>query len=67
MWNYERMNFRRMDRARNFHGEYGHGIHRRRRFFTKEERIQMLEDYKIWLEKERQGVEERIEELKKTL
>lgn len=56
-----------MDRARNFHGEYGHGIHRRRRFFTKEERIQMLEEYKVWLEKERQGVEERIEELKKTL
>ncbi len=37
-----------------------------RRFYTKAEKIQMLEDYKTWLEKEKQGVEERIEELKKS-
>jgi len=43
----------------------GCGCHSGRRFLTKEERIEMLEDYKNWLEKEKQGVEERIEELKK--
>lgn len=38
-----------------------------RRFYTKAEKIQMLEDYKTWLEKEKQGVEEKIEELKKSM
>ena len=67
MWKSEGMNYGRMDRSRHFHRECGHGIHRRRHLFTKEERIQMLEEYKVWLEKEKQGVEEKIEELKKTL
>ncbi len=38
---------------------YGRG------FLTKEEKIEMLEDYKESLEKEAQGVAERIKELKK--
>ena len=36
-----------------------------RHFPTKEEKIQHLEEYKKWLEKEVQGVEETIQELKK--
>ena len=47
--------------------EHGPGCHRRRHFYTKQERIEMLEEYKTWLDKEKQGVEERIEELKKSL
>jgi hypothetical protein len=35
-----------------------------RRFLTKEERIEWLEDYKSNLENELKGVTERIEELK---
>lgn len=35
-----------------------------RRFFTKEEKIKMLEDYKKALENEAKGVSERIAELK---
>ena len=35
-----------------------------RRFLTKEEKIEWLEDYKTNLEKELQGVTERIQELK---
>jgi len=37
-----------------------------RRFLTKEEKIEWLEDYKTNLEKELQGVTERIQELKTT-
>ena len=36
-----------------------------RNFFTKEEKIDMLKDYKEQLEKEAQGVTERIKELEK--
>ena len=36
-----------------------------RNFITKEEKIEMLEEYKKWLEKENKGVQEKIEELKK--
>ena len=35
-----------------------------RRFLTKEEKLEWLEDYKTDLEKELQGVTERIQELK---
>ena len=53
------------------HGPMDHGCgcgcHDGRHFFTKEERLEKLEDYKNWIEKEKQGVEERIEELKKSL
>jgi hypothetical protein len=38
---------------------------RGRRFLTKEEKIEWLEDYRTNLEKELQGVTERIQELKK--
>jgi len=47
--------------------EHRHGCHGRRHFYTKQEKIEMLEEYKTWLDKEKQGVEERIEELKKSL
>ncbi|MBI2583057.1 MAG: DUF5320 domain-containing protein [Candidatus Aenigmarchaeota archaeon] len=36
-----------------------------RGFLTKEEKIEMLKEYKESLEKEAQGVSERIEEMKK--
>jgi len=36
-----------------------------RHFPTKEEKIQHLEEYKKWLEKEAKGVEETIEDIKK--
>jgi len=36
-----------------------------RRFLTKEEKIEWLEDYKSNLERELQGVTERIQEIKK--
>ena len=36
-----------------------------RQFLTKEEKLEWLEDYKSNLEKELQGVTERIQELKK--
>jgi len=46
-----------------------HGMHNSmccgRYFLTKEEKIEHLEKYKKWLEKEKQGVEEEINELKK--
>jgi len=42
-----------------------HGMQCWRQFPTKEERIEHLEEYKKWLEKEKKGVEEAIEELKK--
>jgi len=35
-----------------------------RRYLTKEEKLEWLEDYKSNLEKELQGVSERIQELK---
>lgn len=35
-----------------------------RQYLTKEEKVEWLEDYKSNLEKELQGVKERIEELK---
>ena len=42
-------------------GEYEHG----RSFFTKQEKIEMLEGYKEKLEREAKGVEEAITKLKK--
>ena len=36
-----------------------------RGFFTKEEKIEMLSEHKVNLEKEVKGISERIEELKK--
>jgi hypothetical protein len=36
-----------------------------RQFFTKDEKIEMLEKYKEWLDNESKGVKEKIEELKK--
>lgn len=51
------------------HGMYrmhgNHGMNCCRRFPTKEEKIQHLEEYKKWLENEKKSVEEEIEELKK--
>jgi len=46
------------------HGHYNIN-HCGRSFFTKEEKIEMLERYKKWLDSESKGVSERIEELKK--
>lgn len=40
-------------------GYYGRG------FLTREEKIEMLEEYKSALEKETQGVKEKIEQLRK--
>lgn len=53
--------------SRHWHMGHKYDCHCGRHFFTKEERLEKLEDYKNWLEKEKQGVEERIEELKKSL
>nr|MBI4156348.1 DUF5320 domain-containing protein [Candidatus Woesearchaeota archaeon] len=36
-----------------------------RRFFTKEEKVEMLEEYKDYLENESKGVSERIKQLQK--
>ena len=63
MWKYEN----REHGPRHGHREHKHSCDRRRHFYTKQERIEMLEEYKTWLDKEKQGVEERIEELKKSL
>lgn len=41
---------------------YGHGM---RSFLTKEERIEILKEYKSSLENEAKGVSERIKELEK--
>ncbi|MBI4044941.1 MAG: DUF5320 domain-containing protein [Candidatus Diapherotrites archaeon] len=41
---------------------YGYGP---RNYYTKEERVEMLKDYKEQLEKEAKGVAERIKELEK--
>jgi len=38
--------------------------HDGRHFLTKEEKIEKLEKYKEWLQNEKKGVEETIEELK---
>ena len=43
-------------------GCYGGGI-RPRSFLTKEERLELLKEYKADLEKEAQGIEERIKEI----
>jgi hypothetical protein len=45
------------------YGCYGAGFQRARSYLTKEERIAMLKEYKDELEKEGQGVVERIKEL----
>lgn len=63
MWKNERMEHG----PRHGHRMHKHSCERRRHFYTKQERIDMLEEYKTWLDKEKQGVEERIEELKKSL
>jgi hypothetical protein len=45
---------------------HGHGDHMcGRHFFTKEERVEVMQRYKEWLEKEAKGVEEAIEQLNK--
>lgn len=43
----------------------GCGCYEERRFFTKDEKIEMLEEYKEYMEKEAEGVAEKIERLKK--
>ncbi len=43
----------------------GVSVQKARSFLTKEERISMLKDYKSDLDKESQGVTERIKELEK--
>ena len=45
------------------YGCYGTGFQRARSYLTKEERIAMLKEYKDELEKEGQGIVERIKEL----
>jgi hypothetical protein len=46
------------------YGDYsGRGFQRARSFLTKEERVALLKEYKQDLEKESQGVAERIKEL----
>lgn len=42
-----------------------HDVQCWRQFPTKDEKIEHLEEYKKWLEKEKKVVEEAIEELKK--
>ena len=42
-----------------------HGKYCWRQFLTKKEKIEILEEYKNWLEKETQGVKEKIENLNK--
>ena len=44
-------------------GCYGWGFQRARSFLTKEERIALLKEYQDDLDKEKQGVAERIKEL----
>jgi len=45
------------------YGCYGWGFHQARRFLTKEERIALLKEYQEDLEKEKEGVDQRIKEL----
>ena len=40
-------------------------MHCGRKFLTKEEKIEKLQEYKKWLENETKGIEETIEEIKK--
>jgi peptidoglycan hydrolase CwlO-like protein len=40
-------------------------MHCGRKFPTKEEKIEKLQEYKKWLENEIKGIEETIEEIKK--
>ena len=47
------------------HGCYEAGCCSPRSFLTRDEKIEMLEEYKKELENEAQGVAERIKELKK--
>jgi len=44
-------------------GCYGSGSQRPRSFLTKEERIALLKEYQDDLDKEKQGVSERIKEI----
>jgi len=44
-------------------GCYGSGYQRARSFLTKEERIEILKEYQDDLDKEKQGVAERIKQL----
>ena len=44
-------------------GCYGSGYQRARSFLTKEERIAMLKEYQDEIDKEKQGISERIKEL----
>ena len=44
-------------------GCYGSDYQRARSFLTKEERITMLKEYQDELDKEKQGISERIKEL----
>ena len=44
---------------------HGQGPCMGRHFITKDEKIELLEEYKKWLEKEAKGVEEFIAEMKK--
>ena len=45
------------------YGCCGTGFQRGRNFLTKEERVELLKEYKADLEKETQGIVERIKEL----
>ena len=45
------------------YGCYGTGFQRARSYLTKEERISMLKEYQDEIDKEKQGVSERIKEL----
>ncbi len=41
-------------------------FHKARHFFTEEERIQMLENYREQLEKELRGLDQKLQEMQKT-
>ncbi len=45
------------------HGGYGWSFQRARSFLTKEERIALLKEYHDELQKEKQGINERIKEI----
>ena len=47
------------------HGMDHHPEHCGRHFFSKEEKVELLEKYREWLEKESKGVGEMLEDLKK--
>jgi len=49
----------------NFGSSMGHGPCMGRHFVTKEEKLELLEEYKKWLEKEAKGVEEFIADINK--